>query len=227
MLTLERVRGRSEPPGDVARPDEGRERARSSRPGGQGRVHLRGLGRQPGLRRRDEKTRGGPAAFYTVGGMSFGLLAGAEAAELVIVVRTERGVTRLLARVPSSAAISASRRGRSARASARLDHRRPRRRCRARRGSTRHVAERIGADRAGQADEVWTTSTPATPSHPAEPGRPGRQRVPDSLTDRRPASVRRRLRGGQTPGPRGPDAAVEPVVAEEPGREEGREPVEP
>ena len=28
--------------------------------------------------------------------MSFGLLAGAEAAELVIVVRTERGVTRLL-----------------------------------------------------------------------------------------------------------------------------------
>ena len=46
---------------------------------------------------RDEKTRGwtGPA-FYTVGGISFGLLAGAEAAELVIVVRTERGVTRLL-----------------------------------------------------------------------------------------------------------------------------------
>jgi len=46
---------------------------------------------------RDEKTRGwtGPA-FCTVGGMSFGLLAGAEAAELVIVVRTERGVTRLL-----------------------------------------------------------------------------------------------------------------------------------
>lgn len=46
---------------------------------------------------RDEKAGSwiGPA-FYTVGGMSVGLLAGAEAAELVIVVRTERGVTRLL-----------------------------------------------------------------------------------------------------------------------------------
>ena len=46
---------------------------------------------------RDEKTGSwtGPA-FYTVGGISFGLLAGGEAAELVIVVRTERGVTGLL-----------------------------------------------------------------------------------------------------------------------------------
>ena len=46
---------------------------------------------------RDEKTGSwtGPA-FYTVGGISFGLLAGAEAAELVIVVRTERGITGLL-----------------------------------------------------------------------------------------------------------------------------------
>jgi len=45
---------------------------------------------------RDGKGGWNGPAFYTVGGMSFGLLAGAEAAELVIVVRTERGVTRLL-----------------------------------------------------------------------------------------------------------------------------------
>jgi lipid-binding SYLF domain-containing protein len=37
----------------------------------------------------------GPA-FYTIGGVSFGLLAGVEVIEAVIVVRTERGLTRLL-----------------------------------------------------------------------------------------------------------------------------------
>ncbi len=37
----------------------------------------------------------GPA-FYTIAGISFGLLAGAQVAETIIVVRTERGLNRLL-----------------------------------------------------------------------------------------------------------------------------------
>jgi len=37
----------------------------------------------------------GPA-FYTIGGVSFGLLAGAEVIEAIIIVRTDRGLTRLL-----------------------------------------------------------------------------------------------------------------------------------
>jgi lipid-binding SYLF domain-containing protein len=37
----------------------------------------------------------GPA-FYTIGGVSFGLLAGAQVAETIIVVRTERGLNGLL-----------------------------------------------------------------------------------------------------------------------------------
>jgi len=46
---------------------------------------------------RDKRTgRWNGPAFYTIGGVSFGLLAGAEVAEAIIVVRTERGVTRLL-----------------------------------------------------------------------------------------------------------------------------------
>lgn len=46
---------------------------------------------------RDKKSGkwNGPA-FYTIGGISFGLLAGAQVAETIIVVRTERGLNRLL-----------------------------------------------------------------------------------------------------------------------------------
>ena len=46
---------------------------------------------------RDEKTGAwrGPA-FYTLGGASFGFQAGADAAEVIIVAMTERGVTKLL-----------------------------------------------------------------------------------------------------------------------------------
>jgi len=46
---------------------------------------------------RDQKSGAwnGPA-FYTIGGVSFGLLAGAQVAETIIVVRTERGLNRLL-----------------------------------------------------------------------------------------------------------------------------------
>lgn len=46
---------------------------------------------------RDKKSGkwNGPA-FYTIGGVSFGLLAGAQVAETIIVVRTERGLNRLL-----------------------------------------------------------------------------------------------------------------------------------
>jgi lipid-binding SYLF domain-containing protein len=48
------------------------------------------------LARDKRKGRWNGPAFYTIGGVSFGLLAGAEVAETVIVVRTERGITRLL-----------------------------------------------------------------------------------------------------------------------------------
>src|SRR6185503_9148310 len=46
---------------------------------------------------RDEKAGKwkGPA-FYTLGGASFGFQAGADAAEVVILAMTERGVTKLL-----------------------------------------------------------------------------------------------------------------------------------
>ena len=49
------------------------------------------------LMARDEKARkwNGPA-FYTLGGASFGFQAGADAAEVVILAMTERGVTKLL-----------------------------------------------------------------------------------------------------------------------------------
>ncbi len=47
---------------------------------------------------RDEKTGGwnGPA-FYTIGGVSFGLQIGGEASEVILLVMTERGVSSLLA----------------------------------------------------------------------------------------------------------------------------------
>jgi SH3 domain-containing YSC84-like protein 1 len=46
---------------------------------------------------RDEKTRQwSEPAFYTIGGVSFGLQAGGEASEVVLLVMTERGVSALL-----------------------------------------------------------------------------------------------------------------------------------
>jgi len=58
---------------------------------------LGGSGGSGVLLARDKKsgTWNGPA-FYTIGGVSFGLLAGAQVAETIIVVRTERGLNRLL-----------------------------------------------------------------------------------------------------------------------------------
>ena len=58
---------------------------------------LGGSGGSGVLLARDKKSGNwnGPA-FYTIGGVSFGLLAGAQVAETIIVVRTERGLNRLL-----------------------------------------------------------------------------------------------------------------------------------
>ncbi len=47
---------------------------------------------------RGEDGRWSPPAFYTIGGLSFGLQAGGQSSELIIVVMTQRGVNAIMSR---------------------------------------------------------------------------------------------------------------------------------